>query len=147
MIIEIEFDERYKTWDLRGDKYSSFALSFALIYHILSQTISFFSLAIFVLVSSPLCLSFSVHLSHFFTFAVCLRLTHSIAPAKARERAVRGEHVHVNNGGGQLLPNEVCLMADLSLSVCVCVCVCVCGQGVLPFSSSIIQPPLLFNLL
>lgn len=89
MIIEIEFDECYKTCDFR-DKYNALALPFPLIYHILSP---FFSPAIFVAVSSPLFLSFSVHLSHFFTFC-CLSALNSLhLPGKARERAVRGEHV------------------------------------------------------
>lgn len=63
----------------------------------------------------------------FFSFAVCLHSAHSIFPGKA----VWGEHVPVNNGGGQL-PLTRCVWWPASSQ-------CVCGQGVLLFSSSIIQ--------
>lgn len=67
MIIEMEFDECYKTWDSR-DKYSPLASSFPLISHFNLEPSPFFSLAIFVPVSSPRALPPCVHLSHFFFF-------------------------------------------------------------------------------
>lgn len=79
MIIEMEFDECYKTWDLR-DKYSPLASSFPLISHFNLEPSPFFSLAIFVpvSVSSPRALPPCVHLSHFFfhpLLSVCAQLT------------------------------------------------------------------------
>lgn len=79
VIIEIEFDECYKTWDFR-DKYNSFALSFPLIYHILSQT-SFLFLARYfcprLLTSLPLFLGPPFSLFFLPLLSVCAQLTPS----------------------------------------------------------------------
>ncbi len=74
MIIEIEFDECYKTWDFR-DKYNSFALSFPLIYHILSQTSSLFLTRYFC---PCLLTSLSLFPGPPFSLSVCAQLTPSL---------------------------------------------------------------------
>lgn len=111
--------------------------------YILSHTISLYSCSLF---SSP-----SPRLPHLFlgpplSLFTCLSANSSLyLPCKAREWAVHGEHVHVNNGGGRLRPNEVCLMADLSPS-CPCVCECVWSRctpiPLLNYSASNLFPSL-----
>lgn len=75
----MEFDECYKTWDF-GDKYN--ALSFPLIYHILSPTILLFLARYF----GPRLLTF-LSRSTFLTF-LPLAVNSLHLSGEARERAV-----------------------------------------------------------
>lgn len=118
MVTDTKFDKCYMTLDLR-DKYNAFAL---FLYHIshFSQTISLFLTRYFC---PHLLTSLLLFLGPLFSlfYLYCLSALNSLhLPGKVRERAVWGEHVRVNNGEGQLLPNEVCLMADPG-PVCMCV--------------------------
>ena len=135
MIIEMEFDECYKTWDLR-DKYKPLAPSFPLISHFNLEPSPFFSLAIFVpvCVSSPRALPPCVHLSHFFfpPFAVCLCSTHS--KSDGSEQYEGSMYMWIMEEASFSLTR--CVWWPALASVCLCVCVV---KVFSPFSSSIIQ--------
>lgn len=128
MIIEIEFDECYKTCDFR-DKYNALALPFPLIYHFLSHTISLFLTHYFcpcLLTSLSLFLGPPFSLLYLL-LSVCAQLTPSPRQSKGASSTKGACTVCLNNGGGQLLPNEVCLMANLGPS-CTCMHVCMWGH-------------------